>query len=479
MEKYASVVINETESGPLGDFVIDYLWNQKKECPYMDIKFTMHVAKDSDFPEIAKDIFAFSNYGGGWILLGLRQELNNLFTSVGLPDDYNVDQATLQEKFNSFSNTPLEIKYTEFYKEIDGVRKRFALLFIPPSPVLLMPKKEGSYKKGTKERVVFRSEDIFYRRGTQSIPASDTELGIIKKRLEQESYRLSILSGEPDKVNEEIISNLFEVVKLPKYIYSAASGLPDSYSMKETLKQNGVFPEFFFKFTESNGKVITFENLDDESNPYSKLIIPETVRAEPIENWLAEPDKRRVIIELLNKEIRHHAIQKGIFYNRKHDKLFYSTNESKRRERWKSRFRESEKTVAAKMYAEQLHCYVFCHPAFYVSFIEFNNKIFMKILPTFLITEDGKNGLSGPNVGTIITRLSYNRYNQSYRNTILFWIHKLGEGSSIKIKDYLEISSTPVGAKMNFGIIFDAPASQLSLDAEESFEPVEEANLDD
>lgn len=52
---------------------------------------------------------------------------------VGVPDDYSVDQAILQEKFNSYSNFPIEIGYIEFVKRLDGENKRFAAIYIPPS----------------------------------------------------------------------------------------------------------------------------------------------------------------------------------------------------------------------------------------------------------------------------------------------------------------------------------------------------------
>ena len=40
------------------------------------------------------------------------------------------------------------------------------------------------------------------------------ELIIIKKRLEKENYRISIISGEPDEIEEEIFGNLFEVINI-------------------------------------------------------------------------------------------------------------------------------------------------------------------------------------------------------------------------------------------------------------------------
>ncbi len=294
-EVVGGVVINEIEAEPLSDYVIDFLMAQKKECPYLDFKYTIHIGKNSNFPEIAKDIFAFSNYGGGWILVGWKEEKKNQYVPEGLPDDYEVDQATLQEKFNSYSNIPTQIDYREFTMNIDGKVKRFAAIYIPPSYDILTPVKDGIYKKGEKERVVFRKGDVFYRRGTQSIPPSEKELEIIKKRLEKENYRISVLSGEPDEVDETIYSNLFPVIKLPEYVYSGKK--VEEYSdesIKNLLQQEGIFPWFFFKFKEWNKRIITFEDLNDAGNIYREVVEEDTITKEPIDLWLEDPNKNRV-----------------------------------------------------------------------------------------------------------------------------------------------------------------------------------------
>ena len=61
---------------------------------------------------------------------GNKRKVN--ITQVGVPEDYNVDGAVLQEKFNSYSNVPIQIEYKEFTKNIDGKINRFAVIFVPP-----------------------------------------------------------------------------------------------------------------------------------------------------------------------------------------------------------------------------------------------------------------------------------------------------------------------------------------------------------
>lgn len=463
------VVINEVEAEPLSEYAIDFLMNRKNETPYLDFKLTIDIKKESDFPEIAKDIFAFSNYGGGWILIGWKEEKKNQFTPIGLFEDYSVDQATLQEKFNSFVDEPLELLYKEIRKVVNGQERRFGFIFIPPSHKILIPNKEGRYKKGDKERIVFRRGDIFYRRGTQSIQPSAQENEILKRRIEKEKYRMSILSGEPDEIEEEIYSNLFEV-KIPKYVYFGSKKLYDDISINTLLKQEGVFPEFYYKFKEWNNKILTFENLYDEKNSYSKLVDNTQISRESVDVWLADQDKSNLIIELLYRELIHFAISKKIYYSEKRDKLYYpiGKEKDKRKEQWGGRYTKSTRTVVAKMWAGQLGKSVYCHTACYASFKRIGSKIFLEVLPTFILTDDGSRPISGFEEGTVITRLSYNKYNNSYLNTILFWIHQLGDGKNIKITDYIEIESEPVKARMSVGILFDIPSSEFRLEIEDT-----------
>lgn len=479
-EKQSKVIINEIEAEPLSEYVIDFLKQRNSEAPFIDFKLKIDISKDSNFPEIAKDIFAFSNYGGGWLLIGWQEEKNNRFIPVGLPQDYNVDSASLQEKFNSFVDEPIEILYkemTEINKE--GKEVRFAYIYISPSNKILKPIKDGKYKRGEKDRVVFRIGDIFYRRGTQSIVPSPQELQIMKKRIEKENYKLSLLSGNPDEIEEVLYSNLFEVIEIPEYLYlgTKRKEFDDDVSIKSFLKEKKVFPEWHYKFKEWEDKIITFENIEDSNNIYSGLIENTTVSKENISSWLDNKDKSKLVIELLDRELKHYAISKGIFYNKERKKLFYATEYEKREQKWKSKYKQATRLVASQMYASQLDRYIYCHPAFYANFIKLGNNIFLKILPTFILTEDGKKVISGSEEGTIITKLSYDRYNNNYMNTISFWVKQLTSDDLISINNYIKISSKPVQSKLPYGILFDIPSSNFKLNIDDSTH--EEAIIED
>jgi hypothetical protein len=149
-----------------------------------------------------------SNYGGGYILFGFQETKTGTFAPNGLPADFHVDQATLQEKFNAYSNDPLTIGYREIEKEINDDKRKFAVIYVPPSLTVLKPTKYAVYTDVTgKVTKAFSKDEIFFRRGTQSAHASLTEIKFIEKRTKDTEYRIGLLSGKPDYVKENLYGN--------------------------------------------------------------------------------------------------------------------------------------------------------------------------------------------------------------------------------------------------------------------------------
>ena len=62
----------EVDVKPLGKLILDFLIQRDKEEPFIDFKEKISISKGYPFVKIAKDFFAFSNYGGGYLLLGFK-----------------------------------------------------------------------------------------------------------------------------------------------------------------------------------------------------------------------------------------------------------------------------------------------------------------------------------------------------------------------------------------------------------------------
>ncbi len=410
MESTASVLINEREVSPTSDYLIDFLVDQKRESAYFDFKTTISVAKDSDFPEIAKHIFAFANYGGGWLLIGWKEDKKKrLYEPVGLDSQFNFESASFQEKFNSYSSEQISFDYKPFSKEIELDEKReeknFAIIYIPPSKTICKPIRDGTYSVNGKTRSVFKKDEVLIRRGTQSVNASSLEENQIRARLKDTNYHHSLLSGSPDRIEEKLESNLFQITKFPQKVFIARARDMDTVSRKVLLRQEGVFPEWIFKFRDFEDKIVTLENLSDEKNPHRKLIESETIQAEDVSTWLKDPDKKKIIIGLLRREFVHYAFSKGLYYFEKagYERFYFpcAENETSREESWNTRFNSKQfRQVAKKAFANQLHQYVYYHHCFSPSLFEYEQgKFYFRISPSFIITSDGRRALSSMEAG--------------------------------------------------------------------------------
>lgn len=476
----ANFRLPEVDPEPTGDMMLDWLIDHDKEEPYLDFKEILDVSKTAPFQKIAKDFFAFSNYGGGFILIGFRHKtkfpklaekisedtkeeeirFEHDYVPVGLSEAHHIDQATLQQKFNSFSPEPLTIDYREFTRMVDGIPVKLAAVYVPPSTSPLKANQDGVYtdSKG-KKRTAFSKDDVLFRRGTQSVPASVQEISWIEKRCLKEQYKLSILSGNTDEITESIFSNLFEVTKLPENIWSAVPYKVEA-GQESKLNKNG---NYYAVFVDWKGQIVTFDDISNPNSPLHEGVVAYTIESEPISAWIEDAEKRNTLIHLMNREIRMHAYKMGLIRETKKNKFYFECSGESRVENWKSRFRESSAlTVAQKMWANQLSRFIYWNLAVIAKFTFVGSRPFLRLSPSLLITNDGKDPLVGSKEGTIITRMTHDRYNASYLNHVLFWISRLSKGGEIitLARGKLTINPKPCETKLAYGIMADRPTSE-------------------
>ncbi len=467
-------IIPEVDVDPLGDMMLDFLiidWDNE-DC-FLDFKETLEIGSDAPFAKIAKDIFAFSNYGGGFLLIGYTknkknetekdgeetEEIKRNYIPVGVDEHYDVDQAVLQEKFNSYCSDPIELRYIEYFRIVGGVGKKFGAVYIPPSTGVLKPNKIGSYKKNNKDKVAFKVGEVLFRRGTQSVPASEKEIKYIEQRSREHGYKLSVLSGEPDKVKEKIYANCFEVLKIPEYVHLVRLrvGRTADQLMALGANQDLIFTQI------DNNEFATISSLNLEDYELNKIIQPDSIISEQIKEWIRSGDKLRILIELLNLEINKSAYNSGLLFEELTKKFYYECTGEDRYEKWKTRSgRISPLLVGQKKYAIQLKRFIYYHAAMKAHFRFIGGKFFLFITPSILITEDGKKALYGTEQGTVITRIIHNKHNDSYLNSILFWISRLQKNNTEVLlgNGEIRVSARPVETILKVGIINDRPANE-------------------
>ena len=484
-EVIREVLFDGVAETPLSQNVIDYLMAQKRESSFLDFKKILNISKDdlNDFPKLVKDAMGFANNGGGYILIGFQQNdhaddsIKSKFVPVGIPDDFNVDQASLQEKINSFLNTPLSVSYLEFAHKVSigkdtPIKRNFAIIYFPPSPAILMPVKDGDYiietkTEGKKSKKAFKTGDIIIRRGTQNAIASQYEIDWISRRVKDHNYRLSVLSGQVDEVEEILYSNLFELTQVPTYIWRAATKYDNYPDIGRALRQKAPnVSHYVLRCKLWGGQIVSFTDLSDRSNAYHSLIREDsTPSKEPVSEWLSDEDKKNTVIELIKKEIYSFAnVERSMFFDGKTRKLYYpALGEGSRSVEWPTRYKGvSKRIVSAKMYSPKLGQFVYWHVAVKPNIHTIGHQLYLSLYPTMVITSDGRHPKDGPDQGAVITSLQYDKYNSSYMNTILFWAKKLSNGGEdIMLDNGLKISATPVETTIGSGIRWDIPTTDL------------------
>lgn len=462
--------INNEVTDPTGEYVISYLFGQAKETAFYDFKWFIDASRQShEFPKIIKDIYAFSNQGGGWMVLGVKEndgintQIKSKFIKAGIPDKYRLDGAMLQEKINKYLDEPISLQYVEFTRTVNNTEKIFALIYFPPSSKFMTSKKDIKYKNNGKVKIAVLKDTVYTRRGTQSIPASSYEKALIQKRLKNEKYRLSIISGEPDMSTEILYSNLFEVKQIPQTVYL---GIAKYYSFSDTIQALRIthpnMNSFPLNYRMYKNQIVTFDDLT-KSGIHREIVESSGIRRECVVNWLKNYDQKNIIISLLNKAVIETAKCQGLQYDKLTHKLYYAIKRDadRRNEDWPTRYRGVRKKLVAKKIWLDRQTPTYLHAAIRLNIIDVGNCFCLKVNPTMIITSNGLTPVHEIQNGALITGHTYRIYNKQQLNNILFWISKLGNGNEFMAAANFKISNIPVQTKLDVGISWDMPTSDL------------------
>lgn len=188
-------------ANPLSDQAFEYLLNYKEEDNFLDYKVTFNTEIEKEWLGITKDIMAFANTYGGYLLFGIS---DNDFKIKGLNRDVSkilADADNVQKKINRYIEPEIQsIRskiFTKNKKEIVGI-------FIPPSSGKThVISKDGTFKHiSGNEKIVLHKGTIYIRRiaGNHLANARDVD-DIINRRLEY--------------FKDNLLSNIAKVVEAP------------------------------------------------------------------------------------------------------------------------------------------------------------------------------------------------------------------------------------------------------------------------
>lgn len=186
---------------PLSNGKTDFILNYKGETFYIDFKVSFNTNEQREWLKIAKDIYAFANTYGGYIVFGIRDKT---FEKIGIEDkDWKIiiDPDNIQKRINSYVLPPITSVTTAHNIIAD---KNFIIVHIPPSlGETHIVVKEGKYQNKKGEEVIeLRKGEIYVRRSGSSVLIEPNDLNdIIKRRI--------------DYYKKTLLQNIAKVVEAP------------------------------------------------------------------------------------------------------------------------------------------------------------------------------------------------------------------------------------------------------------------------
>jgi len=147
--------------------IFDKYWGLRKESDSWDYKRELVLDNKNNKYNLIKDFLAFSNFGGGFILLGIDEKDFSLY------NQNPIDQATIGDiiESNLGFNIPFEISY--FLKEVNQGYVKVGIIEIYPSKkIITCPKDFHS----DKNKIIIGVGDILTRRNTKSTKVNTENL---------------------------------------------------------------------------------------------------------------------------------------------------------------------------------------------------------------------------------------------------------------------------------------------------------------
>lgn len=440
--------------------------------------------------ELAKDVYGMANYGGGYLVIGVK---DGTFNPIGMDLTFNKDSQEWVDRTSKWCTGKVEIAYIEHTMKVNGIERKFPILYVHGSVgTLVIPKADGKYENSNHvETTAFRQGVAYTRNSTGTVMAVGGDYWTIFWSLVQRTAAktgsggtpLEVLKAlsqktKPDAVQEVLWFNLFPVVEIPDYVQVAESAFRDPsqiYAKIRAREKDPRRPIDVPAFLLAEGRIYTFSPLD-KANPLTQCI-GKNEPAIPIAEWLSDSAKQPRLTMLLNFNLKELCWKKGLSYDKKHDRFF-------RRYfggpippiTWKPYKKTSTRQLVNPKLDQAGNLSYYEHFAGRLHFTVLGEGIYLLIEPGRVLTEDGENPLDQNSNVRISTRRNSLYHNNHYLYDLKFWLHLLaGSSEEIHMGEGVGrtiVSVKPMTSTTDFGILNDQHTDIDFLDALKS-EPFE------
>jgi len=295
--------------------------------------------------------------------------------------------------------------------------------------------------------------------------------------------------SEPDQVAERLSSNLLPIVKLPSRVYSARvvstslrKGVADWESKKHlkeriyaTAKERKIKLHRLPPFRMSGETLYSFNNLGKRQSLFSGVLRQGSIGNRSAASFLHNSDDKLILVSLLNLTVNRYCLSLGLqcsYEPGRGWRYFFppATGNTERKIRWTPSRRAAVRTVTKPLSQTDSKA-GWLHAGAYLDVSELGGQFFLKVRPTWLLTVDGHNPKSGPNVGRIINRWTNRERNLAILYHLRFWSTILAKGQKNEIsmkagRDDVVLSVLPAQIALPVGINHDMIDSDRLLDVE-------------
>jgi hypothetical protein len=159
---------------PLAPDCLTTLAEVRRESQCLDFKGQFNTSNRGDWVELVKDIVAMANSGGGYLIFG--KDNNGNPTHHDFSNLLQMDQANLVDKINAYVDADVG---DVAIAALDHSGDRFAVIHVPGTTTPIIMREVGSYpdpKNQAKQKWVFRPGMMFFRHGSKSEPAKQSDI---------------------------------------------------------------------------------------------------------------------------------------------------------------------------------------------------------------------------------------------------------------------------------------------------------------
>jgi hypothetical protein len=295
--------------------------------------------------------------------------------------------------------------------------------------------------------------------------------------------------ADPDAITERLYCNLLPIERLPKYVYTAAISkhlvksnkkgketLPSKAQLKEAVRESQEAADipaaqrYMPAFRVFEDRIITFHDLEALESPLAAVIDENDVEVLNTTDLLRDEALRKILISLMNMALSRHIRKAGLVVDEeKQGRFFFPAKDGEPHQiTWVPVRKKAIRTVAKPvMKDDKVHFWR--HLGAYIQVVYLVNKFYVKIMPTWVISEDGYKASGGPDIGKKVIKWTGPERNLQVLYHVRFWTSILrgsrGGLISVRAGDHtLEIATVPAQVQQPYGIADDQKDLMRLLD---------------